>query len=85
MKYDTKDHIEQLLRDEVNPALAALGGRADLVDLKPLGDSWGVYLDLSGDYAGFPGAIGRTLRSIEFLLREELSAPTLLVRNSAHQ
>ncbi len=83
MNYDIKDHIKKLLKDEINPALAMHGGHADLAELKLLGDSWEVCLELSGGCVGCPSAIGGTLRSIEFLLREELNAPTLLVRNSA--
>ena len=60
-------------------------GRADLVDLKLLGDSWEVQLEFSGGCGGCPSSIGGTLRSIEFLLREELNAPTLLVKNFGYQ
>ena len=46
MNYDIKDHIEQLLKDEINPSLAMHGGYAGLAGLKPLGDSWEVSLEL---------------------------------------
>ena len=83
MASDIKEDIITLINDMINPGLASHGGYVELNDIKPCGDSWGVTLDFLGGCQGCPSSLSHTLRSIEFLLREELDAPTLRVKSSA--
>jgi len=83
MEYDIKEHIVELINDQINPGLASHGGYVELNDVRLCGDSWEVILDFMGGCQGCPSSLGYTLRSIEFLLREELNAPTLIIKSSA--
>ena len=79
---ELKDKISQLISDTINPSLEMHGGSVELSDVVSCNDSWKVLLDFRGGCHGCPSSVGGTLRSIEFFLREELNAPTLLVENS---
>ena len=72
-----------MINDMINPGLASHGGYVELNDIKPCEDSWEITLDFLGGCHGCPSSLGHTLSSIEFLLREELDAPTLQVKSSA--
>lgn len=73
--------IEKLLKEEINPALAEHNGFAELIDIEPCDDSWKAVIEFFGACGGCPSSTGRTLKSIEFYLREELTMPGLRVVN----
>ncbi len=83
MTKDIKEKIINLISESINPGLASHGGYVELNDVVPHEDSWKVILNFMGGCQGCPSSIGYTLKSIEFLLREELDASTLIVESSA--
>tara|TARA_Y100000310_G_C20285249_1_gene624548 strand:- start:250 stop:525 length:276 start_codon:yes stop_codon:yes gene_type:complete len=80
---DIKEKIVNLINESINPGLASHGGFVQLSDVIPYEDSWKITLDFMGGCHGCPSAVGSTLKSIEFFLREELDASTLIVESSA--
>ena len=82
MTEDIKEKIINLINESINPGLAPQSGYIELNDVVPHEDSWKVILNFMGGCHGYPSSIGYTLRSIEFLLREELNASTLIVESS---
>ena len=83
MSCKIKDDVIKIIDEQINPGLASHGGYVELNSIDPCGDSWEITLDFMGGCHGRPSSLGYTLSSIEFLLREELNAPTLLVKSSA--
>ena len=83
MAEDIKEKIIDLINESINPGLAAHGGSVELCNLEPHEDSWKITLDFMGGCHGCPSSVGGTLKSIEFFLREELNASTLIVESSA--
>jgi len=79
---NAEKEIIALIDDIINPGLAAHGGCVELNEITLCGDGLGVILDFKGGCYGSPSSVSHALKSTEFLLREELSAPTLLVKNS---
>ena len=77
-----KTEIIELINEMINPGLEAHGGYVELKELVSHHDTWKVMLDFKGGCDGCPSSVGSTLRSIEFFLREELNAPTLLVESA---
>ena len=84
MEYIEK-HINELIENEINPALSSHGGQVELNDILLHDDTWKVSLKFAGACQGCPESTSRTLRSIEFFLREELSAPTLIVESFSEE
>jgi Fe-S cluster biogenesis protein NfuA len=82
MTEDLKEKIVNLIDETINPGLELHGGSVELSELVPCNDSWKVKLAFKGGCHGCPSSVGSTLRSIEFFLREELDAPTLLVEST---
>jgi Fe-S cluster biogenesis protein NfuA len=83
MSCKIKDDVIKIIDEQINPGLASHGGYVELNSIDPCGDSWEITLGFMGGCHGCPSSLGYTLSSIEFLLREELHAPTLLVKSSA--
>ena len=83
MRYDIKEHTIEIIDEIINPGLASHGGYVKLSSMDRVEDHYEVTLDFMGGCRGCPSSLGYTLGSIEFLLREELNAPGLLVKNSA--
>lgn len=82
MESDIKEKIIELINDYINPGLASHAGHVELKGAQLCEDNWEVTLDFMGGCHGCPSSLGSTLKSIESFLREELNAPTLLVKNS---
>jgi NifU-like protein len=78
---ELRQRVEEILKDEINPALAQHNGFAELLEVEPCEDSWKVVIEFFGACGGCPSSVGATLQSIEFYLREELSMPKLRVIN----
>jgi Fe-S cluster biogenesis protein NfuA len=83
MSCKIKDDIIKIMDEQINPGLASHGGYVELNSVEACGDSWEVVFNFMGGCHGCPSSLGYTLSSIEMLLREELNAPTLLVKSSA--
>ena len=75
------ERVEKLLEEDVNPGLWSHGGFAKLIGIAHHEASWLVTLSFEGPHGGSSSSVSSTLRYIEMFLREELSMPTLLVKN----
>ncbi len=76
-----EEQINKIFEEYINPGLAMHGGYASLSRLENLDDSWVVYIKFFGGCVGCPSATSGTLKMIEMCLRDEMSAPGLVVKN----
>ncbi len=75
-----KDKIEELLENEIRPALAAHGGGVELVDV----DNNKVYVRLQGGCKGCAGARATLKGGIERIIREHFPEITEVVDVTDH-
>ncbi len=75
-----KNKIKELIEENINPSLAEHAGAIELVSVENEEENLVVIVKYQGACVGCPSSSAGTLRMIEFFLREELSAPNLVVK-----
>jgi Fe-S cluster biogenesis protein NfuA len=83
--FSVEEQVNEIFEEYINPGLASHGGHAALSRLELLGDSWVVYIKFFGGCVGCPSSTAGTLKMIEMCLRDEMSAPGLVVKNVEQQ
>jgi len=76
-----EEQINEIFEEYINPGLAMHGGYASLSSLELFNGSWIVRIKFFGGCVGCPSATAGTLKMIEMCLRDEMSAPGLVVKN----